>query len=189
VRLVEVEPQDALEALRDRRADIAVIFDDPEHPFEQDGGLRLRYVFDDQMLLALPVGHHAARRQRVPLGELRDALWIQGAGPDSGSSLILAAACRAAGFVPNTTFRSGNYRVVRELVSAGVGVALMPRLAIDAAREDVVFRELAPASPYRRIALATRQRPGLSAGAAALLDGLDAACERWRGRFAAPLAA
>ena len=39
--------------------------------------------------------------------------------------------CLAAGFEPHVTFETDDYETVQGLVAAGVGVALIPRLALD----------------------------------------------------------
>ena len=45
--------------------------------------------------------------------------------------------CHAAGFEPNVSFESDDYQTVQGLVAAGVGVALIPELALSVVREDV----------------------------------------------------
>ena len=46
--------------------------------------------------------------------------------------------CHAAGFEPNVSFESDDYQTVQGLVAAGVGVALIPELALSVVREDIV---------------------------------------------------
>ena len=48
--------------------------------------------------------------------------------------------CHAAGFEPSVSFESDDYHTVQGLVAAGVGVALIPQLALSAVREDIVTR-------------------------------------------------
>ena len=47
-------------------------------------------------------------------------------------------------------FESDDYQTVQGLVAAGVGVALIPELALSVVREDIVIRALAPAPPDAR---------------------------------------
>ena len=61
----------------------------------------------------------------------------------------------AAGFEPNVTFESDDYETVQGLVAAGVGVALIPRLALTRVHPGIVVRQLAPQSPTRRVIAAT----------------------------------
>ncbi len=65
--------------------------------------------------------------------------------------------CHAAGFDPIVSFESDDYQTVQGLVAAGVGVALIPKLALAGARDDIAIRALvaaatrcAPWSPRRR---------------------------------------
>lgn len=46
----------------------------------------------------------------------------------TGGALSLARLCAAAGFTPTVAFRSNNYDVVRQLVAASLGVAIVPAL-------------------------------------------------------------
>jgi DNA-binding transcriptional LysR family regulator len=62
-------------------------------------------------------------------------------------------------------FESDDYETVQGLVAAGVGVALIPRLALTRVRPGLVVRELAPTSPTRTILAATP--PGAAAAPAA----------------------
>jgi DNA-binding transcriptional LysR family regulator len=63
--------------------------------------------------------------------------------------------CHAAGFEPSVSFESDDYLTVMGLVAAGVGVALIPQLALAGARDDVTVRALHPQSPVRTIIAAT----------------------------------
>lgn len=178
VTLVEGEAAVTLDALRGGRLDIAVVFDDPLHPLPGDDAIELRYRVEDPMLLAIPATHRLGRRPRIALADLRDEAWIEGAGEETPCSLILVAACQEAGFQPRIAVNSGNFQVVQELVAAGVGVALVPRLAIDRPPRGVVFRELRPACPFRRIGLATRRATSMTPATRAMLASLEAACAR-----------
>ena len=55
--------------------------------------------------------------------------------------------CHAAGFEPIVSFESDDYQTVQGLVAAGVGVALIPELALSVVREDIVIRALSPSPP------------------------------------------
>ena len=57
-------------------------------------------------------------------------------------------------------FESDDYETVQGLVAAGVGVALIPRLALTRVHSDIVVRELAPRSPARTVTVATMSEPG-----------------------------
>jgi DNA-binding transcriptional LysR family regulator len=75
----------------------------------------------------VPTTHRLARRSAVALSDLAEDRWVQGWG-DTGAALDALAA--AGGFRPDIACRSSDYRFMAALVSAGVGVALIPRLAL-----------------------------------------------------------
>ena len=82
--------------------------------------------------------------------------------------------CIAAGFEPRVSFESDDYQTVQGLVAAGVGVALIPQLALPGrgVREDIVVRPLAPGSPVRKVFAATPRAAAATAAVATMLDVL-----------------
>ena len=89
----------------------------------------------------------------LDLHELADTPWI---APDPGSTIneFTVRVCQAAGFEPAIASIWNDFRVVRVLVSAGVGVAFVPKIAAAATR-GVVAREI-QGSPGRRVFAAWR---------------------------------
>lgn len=77
--------------------------------------------------LVVPVAHPMADRSSVDLAELVDDRWIQGWG-DPGAVLDTLAGAR--GFRPHVACRSSDYRFITALIGAGVGIALIPELAL-----------------------------------------------------------
>jgi DNA-binding transcriptional LysR family regulator len=156
ITLVEADGPELVSALRGRRVDVAVVFDEPAHPLPGHEEYERVSLLEDEMLVALPAGHPVADRASVDLGALRDEPWIEGAGATTAASLMLATAADRAGFAPRIAFNSGDYAIVQRLVAAGVGVALVPRLAV-AEQPGVAVRPLA--EPLRRH-IALLLRPG-----------------------------
>lgn len=76
--------------------------------------------------VVLPPGHRLASRARVPLRELAGESWI---GVEGGLMVddVLRSLATLTGVDPRIVQRVNDFRVVEELVSAGVGVALLPR--------------------------------------------------------------
>ena len=108
------------------------------------------------MYVVLPAGHPLAERRRMRLEDLRDESWIMGAPtttcPDSE---ILLRACSGAGFDPRIAFNSDDYLAIQGFVASGMGVALVPDLALLAVRDDVVVRALRTRPPVRHIVAGT----------------------------------
>ena len=59
------------------------------------------------------------------------------------------------------------------LVAAGVGVALIPRLALTRVRPEIVVRELAPRSPERKVVAATIGGAGVAPAAKTMIRVLS----------------
>ena len=112
------------------------------------------------MFLALPAEHRLATRERLaPRGPraARRGCRPRGASP---CARHVVRCCHAAGFEPRVAFESDDYQTVQGLVAAGVGVALIPELALSVVREDIAIRALAPAPPVRSVIAAAPARRG-----------------------------
>jgi DNA-binding transcriptional LysR family regulator len=177
--LVEGEPEELTPRLRDGEFDLGLIFE-----FEGRGelgpGLRSAPLFEDPMRLALPKGHRLARKQRITLGDLSEDAWVQ-TSEASACARHVVRICRDAGFEPRVSFESDDYLTVQGLVAAGVGVALIPQLALSqTVSYDVAVRELEPSGPVRHVVAAT-PGAGVSLPAAeAMLDILTSTAQRYR---------
>jgi DNA-binding transcriptional LysR family regulator len=163
--LADAEPDVAAQGLRDGAIDVALVF---EYDFEDvldRSGIALHPLVDDEMLVALPPGHPHAGADTVPLAALAGETWVASADPTCHR--LLEHGAGRAGFVPRVAFASDDYGAVGRLVLAGVGVALVPRLAAAAVGGDVALRRLAPA-PVRRLSVAVA--PARSPAADAMLE-------------------
>ncbi len=133
ISLHELEPPEALAALRARRCDIAVRYGynlTPEPPPAPEE-FTVHPLAADPVLLALPTGHPAEGRAgdvpAVDLRELADEPWIVGSRED-GSAALARRACALAGFVPRIAHAVDDYHLVLRMVAHGLGVALVPQL-------------------------------------------------------------
>jgi DNA-binding transcriptional LysR family regulator len=72
---------------------------------------------------------------------------------DHGAAPIVAA-FRAAGIEPHWAFRSNDNPTIQGLVAAGLGVAVMPRLTVDATDPRIAVVELEPPLQPRILAVA-----------------------------------
>jgi DNA-binding transcriptional LysR family regulator len=169
--LVEGEPEELIPRLRDGEFDLALIFE-----FDGVGGLgsglRGTPLFEDPMKLALPKGHRLAKRDRITPEDLKEEAWVQ-TSASSACARHVVRICRAAGFEPRVSFESDDYLTVQGLVAAGVGVALIPELALSQTLSyDTAITELHPA-PVRHVVAATRGAGVSLPAAAAMLDLLQ----------------
>lgn len=137
-------------------------------PTEAPADLQQVLLTDDPVLVALPSDHALARRRTLRLAELAGEHWI--AAPLAGLPLDeLRAAARTAGFQPALHFDGDDFHTVLALVAAGVGVALLPRLALRQPPPGVVVAAVADA-PVTRLLHVARRRSGLPAPATDALE-------------------
>src|SRR5262245_35628851 len=167
--LVEGEPEELIPRLRDGEFDLGLIFE-----FEGTGelgpGLRSSALFEDPMQLALPKGHRLAGKDRIVLEDLSDEAWVQ-TSEASACARHVVRICRAAGFQPRVSFESDDYLTVQGLVAAGVGVALIPQLALSqTVSYDIAVRELHPGGPIRHVVVGTPGTGVSLPAAAAMLE-------------------
>src|SRR6478736_4392601 len=132
VTYVEGEPPEAVQAVREDRADIALTFSYPGDREDPHGssarGLSVHAVGTDDLLAVLPVGHAAAGEDELDVARLADENWIAGCPRCRGHLLEL---CGRAGFEPRIAFETDNFVAVEGLVAQGIGVATLPRLAVE----------------------------------------------------------
>jgi DNA-binding transcriptional LysR family regulator len=174
VRLVftEGEPPETIAALKTRNLDLALLYDDPLHPLAPEEDLEYRYVYDDPILLVMPCGHRLASRPSVRVADLAEEAWIEGAGDETPFSLILSDTCAAAGFEPNVVINSGNYEIVQRMAARGIGIALVPELALTSPDPGIAARRLEP-EPWRRVVLALHKTAYRSAAVVALIEAIE----------------
>ena len=179
--LAEGEPEQIAPRLRAGEFDLALLFEFPGvQPRRERAGAGLRSVMllEDPMDVALPADHPLASTPALTLGDLRDQQWVQ-TSAESPCARHVVRSCLAAGFEPNVTFESDDYETVQGLVAAGVGVALIPRLALTTVHPGIVVRELAPRSPARKVTVATMSGPGVAPAARSMVSVLRDVSRRY----------
>jgi DNA-binding transcriptional LysR family regulator len=151
--VLECEPDDARSALNAGQADVALVNHDASLSPDEGGRWRVQHVLDEPVFAVLPADHAQASRQRVNLSRLSAQPWVMQV-PASPCQQLTMRACAAAGFAPDVAATCADYRSIIALVAAGVGVSLVPELAIrNLALDGVVLRPAAPAIRRRVNAL------------------------------------
>lgn len=133
--------------------DLAVIYDHEALPDVGAGSFERITLLADRFQVVLPAAHPLTRRRTIRLPDLRGEPWIGGA-PSSGWYRIVRHACQQAGFTPRADFASDDYIAVQALVAAGLGVSVIPGLAVMHPLPGVAVRQLTSAAPVRRICAA-----------------------------------
>ncbi|WP_406344477.1 LysR family transcriptional regulator [Streptomyces sp. NBC_00648] len=170
VRVREAEAAEAYELLSAGAVDLALSLA-AHAPSARDPRFTVVPLLADPLDVALPADHPLATSPDLRLADLAGEPWIfGGSGP---WSQITTAACEAAGFVPEQAHSAAGWTAILAMVEAGMGVALVPRLAA-ARREGVVMRELGPDRPYRHVVAAVRRGAEGGAGLGHVLSALRA---------------
>ena len=157
--------------------DLALIYEHEALP-EPDVELDRTPLLEDPFDLVVPDGHPLAGRTSVALEELADETWIGGA-PDSNYGAIVLHSCREAGFEPRVGFGSDDYNAVQAFVAVGLGVAVLPHLALIFVRPGL-HRVRLTGPPVRHITAARLAASYRSAATASMLSVLKEtadACE------------
>ncbi|MEU3461553.1 LysR family transcriptional regulator [Streptomyces sp. NPDC006733] len=155
ISLVEAEPPKSVEMLRAGDCDITLAFryvDLPTPAEEQWDDLVVRPLLTDRLVGLVPGGHRLAAGDRpVRIEELAEEEWIAGC-PRCRRHLV--EVCERAGFTPRIDFATDDYPAVVGLVAAGLGVAVLPELALEAVRpKGVAVLEVLPAVQREVVAL------------------------------------
>lgn len=151
LRLEEDVSRDLLPRLAAGEIDVAVVSD--HLAGEPDPDIRLEFLMEDPLHVALPAGHPLADKPQLTMADLAGETWIE--GRNTVCSAPLRAAAMAAGYQPRIAFESAQWMGKQGLVAAGVGVTLMPTLALAMARDDIVLRTIDDPVLRRRVSIAT----------------------------------
>ena len=173
--LAEGEPEDIAPRLRGGEFDLVLLY---EFPGESELSAKIQRfdLLSDPLDLALPKVHSLADRERIRLEDLKTESWIQ-TSANSPCARHVMRRCHEAGFEPRVSFESDDYQTVQGLVAAGVGIALVPGLALPSVREDITVRPLHPRSPERTVLAATPRGAPVTPAVATMLDILRGTVE------------
>lgn len=119
--LVQAPHEEMLARVRAGEADLALTAPLPVG----EADLNCVPLYEQALLLTVPVGHSLAARRRVRIAELAGEQFV-GVKPGYGLRRITDSLCAAAGFLPKLAFEGEEVDTVRGLVAAGLGVALLP---------------------------------------------------------------
>ncbi len=190
--LAEAEPQGAVRMLRASRVDVALVFSYLQQgnaagrqpagagqagqhgtatgqPADEEG-IRATLLLDEPVHLvtgaAVPVPVRTAGNRLASYAEHR---WIAGC---ERCRTHLIWQCERAGFTPQVAFTTDDVLVAQALAASGLGVALLPDLALRAARHPGVRTEPLPGARRQVLALTYGEPPGPPA-VERLLDALS----------------
>ena len=168
VRLVEAEPEPALEALRSHALDLALADEWAGTPHPRWPGLDREDLLTEAVRLVLPAGHPAAASGGpVPLAELAGDRWATGYRGGGMSALARRVCNQHGGFEPDVRHETNELMMLLALVAAGHAVTLLPELALRGDVGGVAVRPVADTRLTRTLFTAVRagadRRPALAA--------------------------
>ena len=180
--MVDLEPEESLPALKAGELDVVVTYEWGVLPQLIDAGIQREELFTEPVYLALPAAHPLVESNAIMLAQLADEEWI--VGRDSTSMLdLVVAATRREGYEPRTDFHSMDFQVILAAVGAGLGVALVPPLALIGAYPDVAITRIADLELDRTIWAAIRRGSSENPGISAVLDALREQASSIAGRM------
>lgn len=155
VDLVLGQPHELLPLLERRDLDLVVVFEHPLDPWQQPAACESAPLMREPQRVALPPHHPLVGRPTLRLQDLARDPWITTRGTDTATS-VLERAATITGFRPRVRCRSDHYEVTLALVRAGIGVALVPTLALRDT-SGLAVRPLDHPDLHREIGVATRR--------------------------------
>ena len=152
MQLFEREPEDGVAMLKSGELDIALSigYEGAGTVHNPTDGVEEIDLLEDPTYLAMPADHRYARKARTRLSDFSEESWIHSACKGTCGAVALRA-LHNAGFEPTIVFETDDYNVAQGLVAAGMGVTLLPEMALRNLREDIVVRPLGTQVTHRRI--------------------------------------
>lgn len=157
--LTEEKTETVLKLLREGRLDAGILAL-PIH----DDQLHQEFLFEEDFVLAVPEGHPLATHPSLKLGDLEDQNLLL---LEDGHCLRDQAleVCQLAGAVERSGFRATSLETLRQMVAAGVGITLLPNLAVKppvAPSADIHLIGFRGHAPSRRIAMIWRRSSAMT---------------------------
>lgn len=171
LQLAEEKTETILSMLRQGGLDAGVL----ALPINDDG-LAMERLFAEPFVVALPGEHPLAERESIAMSDLEHTELLL---LEEGHCLREHAleVCALAGAHERVDFHATSMETLRQMVGAGVGLTLMPLLAVKppiAATENVAIRPFEDPVPKRTLALVWRGSSALSGFFSELAENLKA---------------
>jgi molybdate transport repressor ModE-like protein len=152
--VIESEPEESLPLVRSGGADLALVYHYDGVPAIPPG-VEWTPLLDDPMWIVLPAGHRFAGRTALAMADLAGERWVQGCLSVADMVEHYAA---LAGFEVITSCRGTDYQFAQSLVRAGVGISMIPEVALTADASGLTAARLTPPGPCRYVGVAIARR-------------------------------
>ena len=171
VSVTIAEEDAARDELRNGRVDVALVVSEAMATPPQDDLVSIS-LLADPFRIVLPRRHALAGRRTIALPELADELWVTASSSSTLCERQAREACQAAGFEPQPAVEADDYAATQAYVAAGLGVALVPLMALNAVHEGVVVRRIRGDEPRRHVVALTRPAVARTGAVAAMIQAL-----------------
>lgn len=178
---LELRVTDEFDPSRQPRFDLQLAILDRHSP--EPAGLRVEHLADDPYLVALPPGHRLLEQDRVALPDLAADRWIDNDLTGGLCRRIVLDACASVGFQPRFHVETQDYTTALALVSAGLGVSVVPRLGTLQAPPGLALRPLIDPTPVRSVHVVVNTSIGDSAPMTRAVDLLRETARRTAARI------
>lgn len=177
---VEVSLNEPIDGRGRRQPDLDIRTEPVSNVEVQLDGYQRHELAVEELVAVLPTTHPLARGNELTLLDLADEPWVDHDIYDSPIGQIVVSACGTAGFTPRYAARLDDHRAALRLVTAGIGITVLPRLAATDLPDGLVAKPVVGPRVLRRIVVHARQdqRHG---------DLIAYAVEQLRGRAVVPV--
>lgn len=152
----ELEPEDAVTALKAWEIDVALIDDVVLHPGLIDANIEVISLISDKFVIMLPASHPLTAFETVPIEELRNEAWVIDAWVGNNYTDVVIGECKKAGYIPNIIAQCKDFTMASTFVKMGCAVFMVAGLRMISQIEGVEFRPLFP-ELKREISIAFRK--------------------------------
>lgn len=132
-------------------------------------GIEILLVADEELVAVVSYDDPLTARTWITLNEMR-GLALVSLPIGTGLRAAIDDACAIAGFQPRVAFEASDPRILTQLASRGLGVAIVPESVANAYRKEVHAITIASPQIRGRLALAWRAEGPISPAARALID-------------------
>ncbi|MCH8571410.1 LysR family transcriptional regulator [Nesterenkonia sp. AY15] len=140
-----------------RPVDIDIRNESPLEPEEHFKGYLRHLLRHEDFAVVVPADHPLADSATVEVQELSNQMWVDHDIKDSPNGRMIRTACQAAGFVPQFAARLDDHNAALSLVAAGLGITVLPHLALRDLPLGTVVRPLRNPTVQRRIVAHVKQ--------------------------------
>lgn len=142
------------DAIREGRLNVGVVRGPVDEP-----GLTSVTVMTEPLVVAMPTRHHLVHARKIPVADLaNDSFILFPRKMTSPLNREVLRLCQRAGFTPHIAQEAIQLHVVVSLVSAGIGIAIVPASTRLLPVPNVVYRPLAERDGQVHIAVVYRSK-------------------------------